>query len=78
MKAGELRPEPIGVVVLLDVDNLLGGGNGFDGDIAIAAVMKNDEAAMFAPKEQLEGNVAIRHRDDGVHDIRMPAASEIA
>jgi hypothetical protein len=64
--------------VLLDVYNLLGGSNRFDGDIAVAAVVKNDEAAMNALQEQFEGDVAVSHGNDGVHNVWVSAAGKIA
>lgn len=77
LKAGKLRAETLGVVVLLDVDDLFGGSNSFNGDIAVAAVMENDEAAMVALEEKFESDIAVGHGNDGVHDIGIAAASQI-
>ena len=77
-KAGELRSETLGVVVLLDIHVFLGGSNRFYGDVAIAAVMENDEAAMVALQEQLKSDIAVSHGNDGVHDIGVAATREIA
>src|SRR6476646_10536540 len=77
-KAGELRAETLDVVVLLDIHVFLGGSNRFYGDVAIAAVMENDEAAMVALQEQLKSNVAVGHGNDGVHDIGVATARKVA
>ena len=62
----------------VDVDDLVCGGDGFDRDIAIAAVSENHKATVDAAQEKIESNIAVGHGNDGIDDIGITAAGEIA
>src|SRR6266851_1837399 len=78
IKAGELGAQSRGVVLLLDVDHLFGGGDGFEGDVVIMAVLEDDEAATDVFQEEIESEIAVGHGGDGVNGIGIAAADEIA
>src|SRR6266478_1652114 len=77
LEAGELRAKAVGVVVLLDVDDFFRGRDGFDGNVAVAAFLQNDQAAVNLLQEKIERDIAISHGSDGINRIRIAAANQI-
>jgi len=43
-EAGVLRAKAAGIVLFLDVDDLLGGGDGFERNVVVVAILEDDEA----------------------------------
>jgi len=64
--------------LLLDVDDLLDGGNGFERDVVVVPVLENHEAAADVLQEEIESEIAVGHRSDGVNGIGIATADEIA
>src|SRR5712692_11568778 len=78
IKAGELGAQPRGVVLLLDVDDLFGGGDGLERNVVVVAVLEDDETAADVSQEEIESEIAVGHGGDGVNGIGIAAADEIA
>ena len=70
--------KPLDAVVFLDVDDFFGGGDGIDGHVVVAAIFEDDETAVNAIEEQVQGQVAVGHGDDGVDGVGIAAANQIA
>src|SRR5713101_8553678 len=78
IKAGELGAQSRGVVLLLDVDDLFGGGDGLEGNVVVVTVFEDDETAADVFQEEIESEIAVGHGGDGVNGIGIAAADEIA
>src|SRR5260370_27884022 len=76
-EAGVLRAEAAGVVLLLDVDDLLGGGNSFERDVVVVAVLEYDETAADTLQQEIESEITVSHRSDRVNGVGVAAANEI-
>src|SRR5260370_7282792 len=76
-EAGIFRSEAVGVVLLLDVDDLLGGGNSFERDVVVVAVLEYDETAADTLQQEIEGEITVSHRSDRVNGVGVAAANEI-
>ncbi len=44
-EAGVLRAKAVGIVLFLDIYDLFGGGDGFEGNVVVVAVLEDDETA---------------------------------
>src|SRR5258708_20231432 len=61
IKAGELGAQSRGVVLLLDVDHLFGGGDGFERAVVIMAVLEDDESAPDFFPDAAPSPIALGH-----------------
>src|SRR5271167_240985 len=77
LKTLEYRTKAVRAVVLLHIDDLLGGSDGFDGHVVVAAVFENDQAPVNAIENEIESQVAVGHRDDGVDRVRITATHQV-
>src|SRR5205814_10300815 len=78
LEARVLRTQPLRVVLLFNVDKFFRGGNGFERNVVVVAVLENNQASADIFKEQIQGKVAIGHRRDGVNGVGIAATHEIA
>src|SRR5437899_4447214 len=76
-EAGVMRAETLGVVVLLDVDDLFRGGDGVNGHVVVAAVFQNDQAAVNFAENEIEREIAVSHGNDGIDRVGIAAAYEV-
>jgi hypothetical protein len=76
-EAGVLGAKAIRVVLFLDVDDLLDGRDGIQGDIVVVAVLEDDEAAADVLQEEIESEIAVGHGSDRVNGIWIAAADQI-
>src|SRR6266478_5409443 len=77
-EAGVLRAEAAGVVLLLDVDDLFGGGDCLERDVVVVAILEYYETAADIFQEEIESEIAVSHRSDRVNGVGVAAANEIA
>src|SRR5947208_6385607 len=78
LEARVLRTQPLRIVLFLNVDKFFRGGNGFERNVVVVAVLENNQASTDIFKEQIQGKVAIGHRRDGVNGVGIAATHEIA
>src|ERR1700693_4288575 len=64
--------------MFLHADHFLGGGNGVDGHVIVAAVFQDDQTAMDAIEDQVESKVAVSHGYDGIDSVGIAATDEVA
>src|SRR6266516_1079163 len=72
------RPQPLGVVILRDVHDLLLRCHARDRHAVVEPAVDADQATVLLPRNQIEGEVTERHRDDGVECVGIAGAHEIA
>jgi len=77
-ETGILWAEAVGIVLLLDVDELLRGSDGFERNVVVVAILEDDEAAADFFQEQVESEIAVSHRRDGINGVGVAATDEIA
>src|SRR5437867_347609 len=77
-ETGILRAKAVGIVLLLDVDDFFGGSDSFERNVVVVAVLEDDETAANIFQEEIESEIAVGHRGDGVNSIGIAATNEIA
>src|SRR5215467_68996 len=78
LEASILRTQSLGVVLFLDVDEFLGGGDGFQRNVVVVAVLEHHQTTADIFEQKVQREIAIGHRGDGVDGIRITTAHEIA
>jgi hypothetical protein len=73
-----VRPKAIYVVLIFDVQHFFRGGNGIDRQVVVAAIPEYDQPPVDLAQEQIQGQVAISHRDDRIEGVGIAAADQVA
>src|SRR5207253_11481280 len=64
-EAGVLRAKAVGIVLFLDVDGLLGGGDSFERNVVVVAVLEDDETAANIFQEECKSEITVVDRGNG-------------
>src|SRR5438477_2801593 len=78
LETGVLRAKAVGIVLFLDVDDLLGGGDGVQRYVVIVSVLEDDETTADFFQEEIESEVAISHGGDGIDSVGIAASNKVA
>src|ERR1035441_2753373 len=73
-----MGPEAVDIVLLFYVNNFFRGSNSVDGQVVVTAIPEDDKSSVNLAQEQVQGDVAIGHGDDGVNGIGITAADQVA
>src|SRR5438876_1706704 len=77
-EAGVLRTKAVGIVLLLDVDDLLGGGDGVQRNVVVVAVLEDDETATDFFQEKIQSEISVSHGGDGIDSVGIAASNKVA
>jgi hypothetical protein len=70
--------EPLGVVVLLHIHQLLAAGDNINGGIVVTTVTQYHQSTMYALQDQIQCQVPIGHGNDGVNGIRITSPHQVS
>jgi len=77
-EAGVLGAKALGVVLLFYVDEFLGSSDGADGRVVVAAFFEDDQAAESFIEDEVQREVAVSHRHDGIEGVGIAGADQVA
>src|ERR1035438_6795046 len=70
--------EALHVVLLLYIHDFLGRCNRIDRQVVVTAIPENHQASVDLAQKQVEREVAVRHRHDGINRVGVAAADQVA
>src|ERR1019366_4919483 len=73
-----MGPEAVDIVLLFYVNNFFRGSNSVDRQVVITDIPEDDKSSVNLAQEQVQGDVAIGHGDDGVNGVGITAADQVA
>src|SRR5579859_2824957 len=78
LKARILRTQPLRIVLFFDIDKFLCGGDGFERNVVVVAVFEDHQASADVFEQQVQSEVPVSHRRNGVNGVGIAAAHQVA
>jgi len=70
--------EPVDVVLLSYIHDFFRGRDGVDGQVVVTAVPEDNQPSVDFAQQQVEGEITVGHRNNGVNGIGIAAADQVA